>query len=336
MTNLLRRNAGIIVATLFGLGNTALASLLEVPGPIWWGVATFALVTAGAVATDLWTRRPATARTPTPARSDPVLTTPLPTVPPPEPEERSRRDEVPKKAAVVFVHGFLSSAQAWASFKRLIHADADLDALDVVLFEYSTPVVEPRPWRQIPDVTTVSLWLRSRIEELESQYERIVIVAHSMGGLVTLQFVARTLEDGEGTRLRRIKNIVLFACPTAGADFLRTVRRLLRMVPMFRHVQERSLRPLDADMTRVQEIILNRVVHATEADDQNCPIPLRLYAGAADGIVPRPSAHGPYPYRCTRVVGGDHFTIIRPDDENHESYRALKRILTDALAEVPS
>lgn len=337
MTNLRPRNAGIVVAILFGGGNIALAAAL-VGG--WWpipvGLGTFALVVIGHQLTDRWTRPLVVLPPAEPAQTAPLPTTPLPAVPPPEPAAVSRRSRVPKKVAVVFVHGILSSAQAWASFERLIYADPDLDALKVEMFEYNTPVAELRPWRQVPDLTTVSHWLRTRFEELESQYETVVIVAHSMGGLVTLQFVARMLEDGEGTRLTRIRNIVLFACPTAGSDFLRTVRRLLRMVPTFRHVQERALRPLDADMTRVQELILNKVVHATETSDQTCPISLRLYAGATDRIVTRPSAHGPYPHRCTRVVGGDHFEIIRPDSPDHESYRGLKRVLIEALAEVPS
>lgn len=250
-----------------------------------------------------------------------------------EPDEQADEHEVqlePKPrgdVAVVFVHGILSSGQAWTSFERLIRADADLAALDIVRFEYETGVVRARPGRRIPDLDTVARRLDTRFRALERRYDAVVIVSHSMGGLVTQRFIARNLQNGRGGRLVRIKRVVMFGCPTAGSDFLRTLRTLTP----FRHVQERALRTLNAEITQVQEIILNRVVHATEATGQTCPIPLRLYAGDSDNVVLPPSALGVYPDHCTGVVKGDHASIVRPTSPDDESYQVLKSELETVL-----
>jgi pimeloyl-ACP methyl ester carboxylesterase len=235
-----------------------------------------------------------------------------------------------KKIVLVFVHGFLSSAEAWEPFERLIRTDSDLEALHVERFQYDTGLIRLHPRRRIPGLDTIAHRLRTRFEDLERRYRAVVIVSHSMGGLVTQRFVARMLEDGQGGRLERIKRIVMFACPTAGADFQRTIRTLAP----FRHTQEWALRPLNAEIARIQEIILTRVVHAKETTDQTCPIPLRLYAGESDNIVLPPSALGLYPSRCTGVVAGDHATIIRPDSPDHESYQVLKTNLKIVLEEL--
>lgn len=319
MTNLWRRYEGIVVAILFG-GLAALAATsiggLWVPGA---GVGTFVLVAGGYLITDRLTGQPE----PPPPPDQPDIEEPQAVVPSPEPP-------VAKQAAVVFVHGILSSAQAWTAFERLIRADADLAALEVVRFQYETGVVRTRPGRRIPDLDTVARRLGTRFEDLERKYRAVVIVSHSMGGLVTQRFVARMLEDGEGTRLDRIKRIVMFACPTAGSDFLRTLRALAP----FRHTQERILRTLNAEVTRVQEIILSKVVHAKKVTSQSCPIPLRLYAGESDKIVLPQSALGVYPHRCTGVVAGDHTTIVRPDSPDHESYQVLRTNLVMVLEEL--
>ncbi len=333
ITNLWRRYSGIIVAILFGVANTALAALHL--GGSWVapvGVGTFVLVTSAYLITDVVTRRP---RLPgLPVRRSGWIARAVARITKPKTKPKTETDLPPpsadKKIALVFVHGFLSSAEAWEPFERLIRNDSDLDALHVERFQYETGLFRVHPRKRIPDLDTIAHHLSTRFEHLELKHRAVVIVSHSMGGLVTQRFVARMLEDGQGDRLERIKRIVMFACPTAGAGFYQTIRKL----SPFRYPQERALRPLDAEIVKTQQIILNKVVHAKETTDQTCPIPLRLYAGASDNIVLPPSALGVYPRRCTGVIAGDHATIIRPDSPDHESYQVLKANLKIVLDEL--
>ncbi|MGH3760962.1 esterase/lipase family protein [Actinophytocola sp.] len=313
------------MAVLFG----GAAAVAATPVGGWWvagvGFGTFVLVAGGYLVTDLLTRE-----------SDPPLIF-QPRTPRTRPEiEEAKADEpspmpsVEKQAVVVFVHGILSSAQAWGAFEGHIRADRDLEAFALEQFEYDTRVLQPRPDRRTPDLDTIARRLGTRFKSLERRYPAIVIVSHSMGGLVTQQFVARMLAQGQGERLTRIKRIIMFACPTAGSEYFGTLRALAPI----RHNQEEVLRTLNQYVTGIQQNILTNVVHTTEVTNRTCPIPLRLYAGDTDNIVLPQSALGIYPDHCTGVVAGDHSSIIRPDSPRHESYEVLKTELEIVLEEL--
>ena len=329
MTSQWRQTACILVAVVFG----GAAWIAAAPAGGGWaaaaGFGTFVLVVGGYLIATLLDR-PAQLDDQDDHQDDHQVRTAEETD---EQEPRLEPAAEPKPrgdVAVVFVHGFLSSGEAWTPFERLIRADADLAALDIVRFEYETGVVRTRPGRRIPDLDTVARRLGTRFGALERHYRAVVIVSHSMGGLVAQRFIARMLQNGQGSRLVRIKRVVMFGCPTAGSDFLRTLRTL---VP-FRHVQERALRTLNSEITQLQEIILSRVVHAKKVTGQTCPIPLRLYAGESDNVVLPPAALGVYPDDCTGVVKGDHTSIVRPTSPEDESYQVLKSDLETVLGDL--
>lgn len=294
LTNLWRRQPGLIVASLFGVGNLVLALVLGVPQPFAVGAVSFALVAAGARLTGLWVRR-------VPAR--------------------------PKKTVVLFVHGFQSPDQVWEPFEQLIRTDPDLGAVELDRFQYDTALLRQNPTLHIPSVDAITRRLCTRFEELERHYDSVVIVSHSVGGLVTQRFLARMLDEGQGERLPRIRRVVMFACPTSGAEFLATSHELVPVPPD----QEERLQMLNPRIANLQQRILSDVVNAERAGPETCPIPVRLYAGDVDRIVPAESAFAIYPNACTGMVAGDHSTIVAPDSHRHESYRVLKNDLEIAL-----
>jgi pimeloyl-ACP methyl ester carboxylesterase len=339
LKDLWRRQTGFFIAGLFGVANASLAAtLLDDPATIAYaGIGTFVLVASGYLVAD-WaqTRSPhEKSRPPVEVRqlspdepkiNEPKVDTQLTEPPPSDTEAR----KVDKEFAVMFVHGLSSSPETWSSFERLIRADQDLTSLEVIQFGYATGWVRLRPDTRIPDLDTIAGRMRTRFETLEATYRAVVIVSHSMGGLVVQNFLASMLHAGQGKRLRLIRRIVMFACPNAGSDIFRTLRGIMPV----RHPQERQLRPLNDQIIGTQRVILDQVVHTTEVSDRTCPIPIRLYAGEEDNVVVRQSAHNVFPMTNTGVVPGNHFTIIQPDSPAHESYQVLKANLKTALAEL--
>ncbi len=232
------------------------------------------------------------------------------------------------KSLALFVHGLFSSEATWGSMKGLLAADTELAAdYDFDTFGYSSPKLRVNPARRIPDFSVLADRLAGVLEAKHGKYERVVLVAHSQGGLIVLRFLMRQLAEGKGGRLARIRRIVLFACPNNGSEFMLTLRRSL----LGRHAQERELRPLAESVVETQRRVLADVVYAPHLDDHRCPIPVVCYAGDTDNIVWASSAKSVFPE--VGVLQGDHSTIIQPDSVSHQSFLVLREALVTALTE---
>ncbi|SRR6266498_958099 len=230
------------------------------------------------------------------------------------------------KFAVVLVHGLFSSASTWRHFDQLIATDPALEGLEVLHFEYSSPKIRWSPLKRIPDYNVIADNFRTYLEVETSSYPGLILVSHSQGGLVIQRYLARMLGDGRGHDLERIRRIVMFACPNSGSELFMIVRRGMKL---WRHPQERELRPINEAVNDALKVVLNRVVHAAHVWSDQCPIPIIAYAGESDNVVTPASAKGIFPQ--TGVIPGDHFTIVRPDSLNHRAYTTLKAKLLAAL-----
>lgn len=231
---------------------------------------------------------------------------------------------------VVFVHGFKSSPAMWDAFGRVMASDTDLETMTPMRFQYATRLVQPGPLRRIPTFDTVADSLKEFMDTEAEGFRRLALVAHSQGGLVVQRFLARMLIEGCGEELKRIRRVVLFACPNNGSELGLKLRRwTLRANP-----QERQLRPIDEQITDTQRIVLRDIVNADVATERTCPIPFSVYAGETDNVVTPASARGVFP--DAGVLPGDHFTIVRPDTTRRRSYTTLKRLLLAAANTDPS
>ncbi|SEG83477.1 Alpha/beta hydrolase family protein [Thermomonospora echinospora] len=229
-----------------------------------------------------------------------------------------------QQVAVVFVHGLFSSARTWGAFRYLVETDPDLAGLELFDFEYPSPKFRLNPLKRIPDFTTLADSLQTFLETLE--HAQVILVSHSQGGLIVQRYLARMVMGARGHELARIRRVVMFACPNSGSEIFLTLRR---SVPGWRHPQERQLRPLDEAVAETQRVVINRVIHAGKVASDQCPVPVRAYAGEEDNVVTPASARGVFPH--TGVLPGDHFSIIRPDSASHRAYLTLKDNITAAL-----
>ncbi|MGX1758482.1 alpha/beta fold hydrolase [Streptomyces lydicus] len=233
------------------------------------------------------------------------------------------------KLGVVFIHGFRSDPSMWDSFVELIEDDANLNFTHSLLFRYATALGSFHPLRRIPTFENIADSLKEFLDTEGQKCQNLMLVSHSQGGLVVQRYLARTLNEGRGEDLARIRRIVLFACPNNGSDIGLSLRR--RWMPF--NPQERQLRPLDEQVTEDQRIVINRVVNATQTTSHSCRIPIQVYAGETDNIVTPASARSVF--HDATVLPGDHFSIVRPDSRQHRSFTALKRQLMLAESNAP-
>lgn len=231
---------------------------------------------------------------------------------------------------VVFVHGLFSSRNTWSTMAALVTADRDLaESLDIRYFEYPSPRMRLRPDRRIPDLAVVGRQLGTYLNQsLPDDNDPIVLVTHSQGGLVVQQYLADACLQRKAAQLRRIRQIVMYACPTTGSEFLVSLRRAAWF---WQHPQERQLRPINEAVMSAHQTVIERIVFARTSTDSECPIPIAAYGGSEDAIVPARNAT--WGFLDTGVVPGDHSSLIRPTPDDDTAFRVLKRVLT-TVAEV--
>ncbi|WP_193241493.1 alpha/beta fold hydrolase [Streptomyces phaeolivaceus] len=225
---------------------------------------------------------------------------------------------------VVFIHGLFSSEKTWDTFAGLIESDEELASVTVTRFAYASPKLRRfRPDRRTPDYNDLAERLKTFLHFEASEYDRLVLVAHSQGGLIVQRYLARMLNDGQGEALTKIQGVVLFACPNDGSDFVRPLRNAWwRSNP-----QVRALAPLDSEVKDAQRTVLRQVVEAPEVGPAMCPIPFWVFGGIEDNVVVRASAQGVFPR--VFMLPGDHFSIIEPDSHKAPAYLALRERLLD-------
>ncbi|MEU8301841.1 alpha/beta fold hydrolase [Micromonospora sp. NPDC048909] len=228
-----------------------------------------------------------------------------------------------KRIAVVFVHGLFSSPQAWDAFAKLLSTDPDVvGGFDLHYYRYSSPVFEWKPNRAIPTLDTISKGFATFLATTCREHDRLVLVAHSQGGLIVQRYLSDVLADGRGQELRRVCSVVLFACPNSGSEFMLSVRSF------FRQPQDLTLRPFVESIADTQRRVLDKVIYAREVTGTSCPIPITAYAGESDNIVRPASAMAVFPSHG--VLPGDHSSIIRPTKRTDLTYVALKYHLLEA------
>ncbi|MCT9105406.1 hypothetical protein N4G69_07150 [Streptomyces mirabilis] len=228
-----------------------------------------------------------------------------------------------ERLCVVFVHGFTSNVTVWDPFVQLIAQDDDLKFVTPLAFPYATPWVSLNPFRRIPSIDTVAGGLKEFLDTETEGFQHLMLVGHSQGGLVVQRYLASMLSAGHGHELsRRIRRVVLFACPNTGSGIGLSLRRWL--LPF--HQQERQLRPFNEEVARTQSTVISQVVHARETTTHACPIPFAVYGGMEDNIVSPASSIGAF-HDAAAFLPGDHFTIVKPDSHRHSSYTAMKRHL---------
>lgn len=235
------------------------------------------------------------------------------------------------RMAVVFVHGFASNAKTWKSFIDQMSEDDELKPFDIFSFEYSTQIPRSnfwRPHRRLPTLSTIADSLQTFLAIEVADHRNLVIVCHSMGGLVTQRYLQRMLNQGRGLELKRIRRVVLFATPNAGSNFARKLRKDLLGSS---HPQERDLDTLSEEIRDTHAAVIRDVVNAKRPEGGKCPIAFDVFAGTEDNIVVRASAQGTFP--SVGALPGDHFSIIKPNSPAHRSYTALRRILLEVASD---
>jgi pimeloyl-ACP methyl ester carboxylesterase len=223
---------------------------------------------------------------------------------------------------VVFVHGFDSDPDCWIPLRTALEKDGELAARGYRLlwnFGYPTKIMQLVLTRRIPSVFECGAYLRDFVERNVPE-GRIMLVGHSMGGLVIQAYLAGKINDQRGDDLKRIRTVVTLATPNRGATILSAVRKMFTWISD--NPQDDELQVLNKEIADMSDTIVRSVLGAENVDPCSCPIPFRVFWGMEDDVVPEVSARGPFAEASP--LEGTHHTILEPDPKIPDDARMVQ------------
>ena len=241
---------------------------------------------------------------------------------------------------IVLLHGIgaKSAMDYWDKFIRVLQIDEKLRDFGLFVWKYPTHLgpslsrnlldsVRRATLREsIPRIKVLGDVWNTTYQVQFANYRDVILICHSMGGLVVKSWIIDALKKGQSHQLECVRHITFYATPHEGAPVttLTSWNKQLKDMRLdspfiedvgqhwYEHVVAWKEKPLDAS-TR----LYNRY------------IPHLVIAGANDEVVPLRSAS--IRGIDTTLVVGDHSQVIQPQDASDTRYKAWREEMQKAL-----
>lgn len=243
------------------------------------------------------------------------------------------------KSLVLFIHGFTGSKETWRNSNgqefpcMLLEEEGISDRFDFAYISYYTSLIDfyevkskTNKLKKLFNLNTgvsrknigiekLGDFINSNIRYQCDSYENIIIVAHSMGGLVAKSYILNELVQSSGES--KVKLFLSLAVPHSGSDWARLGEKL------FKNVQAIDMNPLSTTLSQINREWI---------ENQNTPRTICLY-GQYDDVVNEESAVLLQSTKPEKVAcDDDHNSITRPVDKQRLVYIAIKKILLQYVA----
>lgn len=235
--------------------------------------------------------------------------------------------------AVIFVHGLKGGQETWSydektSFPSLLAADPQFsDRFDVGCFNYFTTFTSTygvnkslfqrffksrKSVRKNLPISEIAELLRTEFEVNLDTYEKVIIVAHSMGGLIAKACILGHLEERQATP---VKGFISLAVPHAGAK--------IANIGSF----------LSSNLQLSDLSVLSDAVHKLSSDwlhSTTPPPPTKYIYGAHDIFVDKKSALAIEALKKdSTAVDEDHTGICKPKSCDENVYKAVAKYILE-------
>jgi pimeloyl-ACP methyl ester carboxylesterase len=234
------------------------------------------------------------------------------------------------RSLLVFVHGLGGSPyETWRKFPDLVFSDPDLYHFDVGLFRYDSSVfrwnmLKLAPARPIDDIgAELADILRDDLRE----YQNVVFICHSLGGIVT-KFAIRRIIEFYPANTDRLRLLVLIGTPNYGSLLASWIPAPI-LVPFSRDIA--SLRVFSPELESLQLFWNTRVRHNPKDAADRVLVNTRAIVSAKDRFVRRGSGIGSLPDQYLRRVPVAHTRLVKPADTGDSVYRYVKQSILDVV-----
>ncbi|QTA77838.1 Alpha/beta hydrolase fold-containing protein [Desulfonema limicola] len=222
------------------------------------------------------------------------------------------------RSIAIFIHGFTGNYEkTWGRLPLLLLNDQNLIKYDFLFWGYPTKF-----FGKNETIDNIADHLKTEIDFLNKPFDQIILVGHSMGGLVIRAYIVQALLDGKGDDLNNIKDILLFGTPNDG--ILKA-----QFVPKIVNDQIVDMGIASEFIIKLRRYWIQRVIDVNKNDKYNRSIPTIAIAGFGDHFVSKESVESIF--RDTAVTDGDHVSMVKPNDPNHLTFRIIRKRLQAAL-----
>lgn len=215
------------------------------------------------------------------------------------------------KSAIVFVHGLGGdSVSTWGTFPELIRADVALKDYDIDSFSFPTSLFRvPLFSKKYPKIQTLADALRTLIDTKYRDSSNLILVCHSLGGLIARRYL---VDEVKRKAELRVRGLLLYAVPNDGAGLANVTSHV-----SFRHNQLLQLCK-DSDLIRD----LNADWETNGLAER---IKVRYVVAGLDRVVTEESARSSWGANNVDVLADrGHIDLVKPKGPQDLTYLILK------------
>lgn len=235
-------------------------------------------------------------------------------------------------SAVIFVHGLKGGLETWSydeqvSFPKLLASDPLLAGrYDIGCFDYFTTFTNTygvtksiyerifgsrKSLRKNLPITEIAQLLRTEFDVNLCDYEKVFIIAHSMGGLVSKACILGHLEETQSTA---VKGFISLAVPHTGAKIANIGSFLSSNVQL-------------ADLNVLSDAVYDL---SREWVSATAPPPTKYIYGAHDKYVDKKSALAIESLKKDSFAfDEDHNSICKPKSHDETIYKAVVKYIIE-------
>lgn len=214
---------------------------------------------------------------------------------------------------LLFVHGLSGeSKDTFGNIPSMLQSDSNFDGWAMKPLGYS-PIVQPKLgkdiWGAILDVDKIAGYLKTSIKYKFKDYDRIAIVAHSLGGLVAQKAILGLDEENRN----RISHLIMFGTPSNGIS---------------PEVLTKQWNKKYSEMSSEGDFIKSLRDEWKQTFNDKYPFKLKVAASLEDEFVPVDSCHKPFGKEFCEFVDAKHLMMVKPKDEKDDAYLLILNTLT--------
>jgi tetratricopeptide (TPR) repeat protein/pimeloyl-ACP methyl ester carboxylesterase len=238
-----------------------------------------------------------------------------------------RSEPTPNRLLVVFVHGLGGSRYGrkatWGFFPRFVFED--FPDVDVGLYEYVTLFRRLKFWQSIQLYEEATVFA-DLIRDV-GPYQVLILVGHSMGGLLCEAAIASLVNTAQGQTLQKVGGMILMASPQTGSQ------RVPSILSFFSK-DAYALRPHGDFVTALQRTLTDWVSlsEVEGPSPKRYQVPTWAILGSSDFWVDQLSADIGLPSAQTKRIRGSHTQIVKPPDKQHDGYEFVCGCIRKMLA----
>lgn len=217
----------------------------------------------------------------------------------------------PKKSPVViFIHGLSGSPElSWSSMIDLCKKDPSLNQYSFDFYTYPTKKFFFFFKERVPRLRELAKGLATEIRLRHRNRESVILICHSMGGLVARQYLVDCAKNNIPNYIDRA---LLLATPNSGATIAALATKVFPS-----NQQLKLLAPFSEEITKLNDDWVKLLLEDSTR--------IKYVAGGADMIVSEPSAKGVVGRELDdMLIGYNHESIIIGKNHNDSNYLLIR------------